>query len=118
LAEAKARIDELEVAGARLAQHRGGVVMSEALQRAIRKSLHPDLTTNENEKARRTVFLQEFNALPIAVIAEKTKAREEARQAKEAQEAAQRFAEGRAKFEARSRRAKAAWERRKAGDGH
>lgn len=69
LATARKRIAELE---ARLAQR--GVTVSKDLHRAIVKALHPDLTTDPQDKARRDVLSQEFNALPIDVIAPETNA--------------------------------------------
>ena len=93
----------------------GGVLsMSQRLHRAIAKALHPDRTTDKEERERLTALYQEYNALPIEVIPEETKARREAAERERGREQAEAYARGAAKFAERSRRAKEAHARRKA----
>jgi hypothetical protein len=114
LTQAQARIAALEAIQARPA-HRGGTVeVSKALHRAIAKALHPDHASGKDEQARRTVLLQEFFALPIVAVSPETKASQERQAYEEAHRHAEAHVRGRAKFEERSRRGKAAWAARKA----
>jgi hypothetical protein len=87
--------------------------MSQRLHRAIAKTLHPDRTTDKEERERLTALYQEYNALPIEVIPEETKARREAAERERLREQAEAGARGAAKFAERSARGKAAWENEK-----
>jgi hypothetical protein len=85
------------------------IIMSKLLYRTIKKSLHPDTTTDEARKRILEELSKEFNALPIETLEEGEKKRRAA-----VEERHRQWREKRMSDLKRQAASKAAWARRKA----